>query len=328
MMKKLTALLLAAAMLLSLSACSLSFLNKYQTGSSDKDDSEGVPPSISQDDPAPDSEPEDPDDDVLVIAPEAPLPDPEKKDDDIADPPADNDAYEIRISHSDVTLKSEGETFRLSVWDSEGADPTVCTFTSDNPEIASVDEAGGQVTAVAPGTTNITVHAEFANASKDLKCIVRCSWKTGEDDASQPVSGEAADTPSLSSFFTTLQGEYEGLDSMMALDGELLDTYYPGLSSVPHVEEVLVQETMISIANVAVGLVRLSDDATMDDILAVTDALQSRIQVQADGGAFYPESCDTWKQGVVTSVSKYVGMFVCPDEAQNMADLFVAAYSN
>lgn len=328
MMKKLTALLLTAAMLLSLSACSLSFLNKYQTGSSDKDDSEGVPPSVNQDDPAPDSKPEDPKDDVLVIAPEAPLPDPEKKEDDIADPPADNDEYVIRISHSDVTLKSEGETFRLSVWDSEGADPKSCTFTSDNPEIASVDEAGGEVTAVAPGTANITVHAEFADVSKDLKCIVRCAWKA--EDGEEPAPGEppAADQPALSDFFSTLQGKYEGLGSMMVLDSDLLDTYYPGLSSVPHVEEVLVQETMMSTANVAVGLVKLSSDATADDILAVTNALQGRIDTQADGGAFYPESCETWKQGVITSASKAVGMFVYPNDAQAMADLFTAAYSN
>lgn len=341
-MKKLTALLLAAAMLLSLTACSLSFLNRDQAGSSSKDDSEGVPPSIGQDEPdaGPESDaaPDTPDleNGVTPDSPDALLPDPDKGDGDASDLPASDDEYVIRISHSDVTLKSEGETFRLSVWDSEGNQPSVCTFTSDHPEIAAVDETGGQVTAAAPGIAYITVHAEFPSAAEDLNCIVRCRWEAenteneenGEN--TQPVSGgaSASNQPSLNSFFSTLQGKFDSLDGLMALDGELLDTYYPGLRSVASVEEVLIQEPMISISNMAVGLVKLSDNATMDDIIAVTNALQSRINGQANGGAFYPQSCEIWGQGVTASVSHFVGMFVYPDEAQAMADLFVATYSS
>lgn len=334
-MKKLTALLLAAAMLLGLTACSLTFLDKNRGGSGGKDDSEGVPPSVGQDEPGAASEP-----DAAPGAsdleggatggPDAPLPDPDGG--EASSPSGNEDAYAIHISHSDVTLRSEGETFRLSVRDSEGNTPSACTFTSDDPEIAFVDETGGEVTAAAPGIANITVHAEFANASEDLTCIVRCRW-TAEDaengENAQPASGgaPASGKPSLSSFFSTLQGKYDSLDNLTALDGQLLDTYYPGLSSVASVEEVLVQEPMISISNMAVGLVKLSDNATMDDIIAVTNALQNRITAQADGGAFYPQSCEIWAQGVTASVSSYVGMFVYPDGAQSMADLFVATYS-
>lgn len=328
-MKKITALLLAAAMLLSLTACSLTFLNKnVNAGADPKDDRDS---GVMQDAGAP-AAPEVPsvEPDIPADAPAAPLPDPDKGSGDITDPPAKNDSYTIYISHTDVTLKSAGEKFRLSAWDSKGSEPSVCTFTSDNPEIASVDEAGGEVTAVAPGTANITIHTEFASASKDFKCIVRCSWKAEDGENAQPASGAVTGTnhPSPDSFFSTLQGKYEGLGHMMALDGELLDTYYPGLSSVPNVEALLVEETMISTANMAIGLVVLNDNATADDLAAVTKALQSRINVQADGGAFYPDSCETWKQGVITSVSNCVGMFVYPDEAQSMADLFTATYGN
>lgn len=331
-MKKLTALLLSAALLLTLTSCSLTFLNKsVNTGPDSKSDSPatGVEPSVPDTggtSPAPSVSPDDPAPSDGPDAPDTLLPDPDKGDAAISDPPANPDEYVIRISHEDVTLRSEGETFRLSVWDSKGSDPDTCTFTSDDPEIASVDEAGGEVTAVSTGTTNITAHATFGSETKDLTCIVRCSWKA--EDAG-PVSGEStANWPSLSSFFSTLQDKYEGLDSMMVLDSSLLDTYYPGLSSVPHVEEVLVQETMISVSNVAVALVRLSSDATMDDINAVQSALQGRIDTQADGGAFYPASCDTWRAGVIVSVSKYVGMFVHPEGAQGMEDLFVSTYAN
>lgn len=339
-MKKLSALLLTAAMLLGLTACSLSFLNKTPLAPDSDDDMEAVPPGVGQDEPdagpGPDAAP-DWESPVTPDSLDAPPSDPDKDEIAAAGLSSGSDAYAIRLSHSDVTLKSEGETFRLSVRDSAGNSPSSCTFTSDHPEIASVDETGGQVTAAAPGIANITVHAEFPSEAKDLTCIVRCRWEAenaedGENEANKeagesaqpaaPVSGQ----PSLSSFFSTLQGKYDSLDSLMVLDSQLLDTYYPGLSSVASVEEVLIQEPMISISNMAVGLVKLSDDATMDDIIAVTNALQGRITDQANGGAFYPQSCEIWGQGVTASVSNVVGMFVYPDGAQSMADLFVSTY--
>ena len=109
---------------------------------------------------------------------------------------------------------------------------------------------------------------------------------------------------------------------------ELLSNYYPGLDAIASVEEVYIQETMISISNVAVGLVKLSADASPDDVAAVQNILQARIDTQAGGGAWYPASCETWEQGVITSTSNVVGMFVYPDEAQTMADLFTETFSN
>ena len=84
----------------------------------------------------------------------------------------------------------------------------------------------------------------------------------------------------------------------------------------------------MTMANVAVGLVKLSGEATLDDVTAVTDVLNARITAQAEGGAWYPASCETWGQGVITSVSNYVGMFVYPEDAQDMADLFTDTFSN
>lgn len=115
---------------------------------------------------------------------------------------------------------------------------------------------------------------------------------------------------------------------MAVLDGELLENYYPGLSGIAAVEEILIQETAMSTANVAVGLVKLSDNATTQDILAVQSVLQSRITAQAEGGAFYPDSCETWENGVITSASNCVGMFVYPDGAHSMASLFTDTFSN
>lgn len=323
-MKKITALLLTMAMLLSLTACSISFLNRETT----VPDVKPEPPAVQPEEPSVSDGGED---DIGAVEPEIPadkpdtlLPDPEKDD---GKEPAAEETRTVMSSHKDVTLFSAGETFRLTVWDSNGKDPDTCTYTSADPSVAAVDEGGGEVTAVAPGTTTVTAHVTYGDETQDFDCIVRCSWK---EDA--PPAAEEADpgqtSVSLNDFFSTLQGSYEGLDSMMVLDGELLDTYYPGLSSIAAVEEVLVQETMMTMANMAVGLVKLSGDATSDDVVAVQNALQTRINTQADGGAWYPASCETWEQGIITSTSNVVGMFVYPENAQDMADLFAETFGS
>lgn len=319
-MKKIIVLLV---MLLTLSGCSLTFLNK--TDNTISDSKPDQPPVQSQEPEAPDS----------AVTPDAPdqkpdtlLPDPDK--DDAAGEPNEPEQpkeadEEISISHTDVTLRAKGETFTLSEKNVPGV--YACTFASEDPETASVDEMSGLVTAQAPGRTKITAHIECEKGQYDFQCIVRCAWKE-EDDPSVPASGTADTRPALSDFFTTLQGNYEGLDAMMVIDGELMDTYYPGLKDIAAVEEVLLQETMLTMSNVAVGLVKLKADATLEDVIAVQNVLQDRITAQAEGGAWYPMSCETWKEGIITSVSNCVGMFVYPEDAQGMADQFTTAFSS
>lgn len=324
-MKKAITLMLSLAVLLSLTACSLNFLNRYDGEADEPDGNGSTPPAVQPEEPSVPGE-----DDVAAVEPEipddtpdaTPLPDPEE---DEKEPDAPEDKTGITASHTDVTLFSEGETFTLSARDVPGI--YACTFTSADETVAAVDEKLGTVTAAAPGMTTVTMHLECESGQYDFDCIVRCSWK--EEEASTP--GETAPgqaSVSLNDFYSTLQSSYEGLDSMMVLDGELLDTYYPGLSSIAAVEEVLIQETRMTMANMAVGLVKLSDDAVFDDFVAVTEVLNARIAAQADGGAWYPASCETWGQGVTTSVTRYVGMFVYPESAQDMADLFTETFSN
>lgn len=321
-MKRLTALFLALLLLASLPACKKDDKGDAPEGGAPI---QGVEPSrptqppdgtdgaTGADAPAPDEPP-----DETPEGPSSGKPDEADKE--------ETPEAEISLSHSDVTLFSAGETFTLTGSGVEGV--YAATYTSADPAVAEVDGQTGVVTAVAPGITTVSVHIECGEGQFDLECIVRCRWT--EDAADPPAPGEApvSVTPSLADFFATLQGGYEGLGAMMTLDGELLENYYPGLLEIPTVEEVLIQETMISISNVAVGLVRLSDGASLDDVLAVQEILQARITAQADGGAWYPESCETWKQGVIASASHYVGMFVYPDSAQDMADLFTLTFGN
>ena len=338
-MKKLLALLLALTMLLSLAACGKKDDKENNNAAPEGQDQVQTP------DPQPDPEPD----------PEPLLPDPEKDEMEDGEEILEDSGEEIpeeagekegeadsapafRVSHEDVTLGHAGETFRLSVWDANGDAPDTCTYTSTYPEVASVDEAGGTVTAVAPGSTTVTVRAVYGDEQVEFQCIVRCRWTEEKNDAEKDEaaggteSGQpdspAASRPALTDFVATLQGSYEGLGALSPYEGELLENYYPGLSGIAAVEEILVQETMMSTANVAVGLVKLSDDATLEDVLAVQNIFHSRITTQAEGGAWYPASCETWEKGVITSVSNCVGMFVYPESAQELADQFTETFSN
>ena len=340
-MRKLLTILLATALVLNLGAC-----GGKDSPSGGTDDPNSIQTPAENPPAAPDTETEQEDrpssagkeptaPDQGAVKPEEPQPaepsEPEK-------PEESGEAEPVkRVSHEDVTLRYAGESFRLTVWDSNGRDPDACTYTSADPSVATVDETGGEVTAAAPGTTTVTAHVTFGDETLDFDCIVRCAWEekeenlpaAGGEEEPVPPPAEAADTlPSLTDFFATLQGSYEGLGAMMVIEGEVLDAYYPGLSSAAAVEEILIQETRMSMSNVAVGLVKFSDEATTDDILAVQAIFQARMTTQAEGGAWYPASCEAWEQGVTTSVSQYLGMFVYPDGAQSMADLFTETFSN
>lgn len=315
LMKKI--LPLAAAVILLLSGCSLTFLN--QTNQTNQDDKPEQPPVESQAPSIPDGGTPDPSGDPPDDPPAAEPVQPED-----GEPEKEDKA--ISLTHTDVTLRSKGETFTLNLENVPGI--YASTYTSADPEIASVDEMTGLVTAAAPGNTTITVHLESEAGVRDFQCIVRCSWEEAEPEGKdETLSQPSVSRPALSDFFAQLQGTYDGLGAMLAMDGELLENYYPGLNEIDSIEEILIQETMISTSNVAVGLVKLKEDASLEDVLAVQDVFQTRMTAQADGGAWYPESCETWKQGILTSVSNCVGMFVSPENAQDMADDFIAAFS-
>lgn len=74
----------------------------------------------------------------------------------------------------DTTLNAQGKTWK-AYKSSLDIDPALITWTSDNPEIATIEN--GIVTAVAPGNTK--VHAQYNGVT--YTCVIRCSFKAVED---------------------------------------------------------------------------------------------------------------------------------------------------
>ena len=84
----------------------------------------------------------------------------------------DNSKGNLSLSHNDVTIHSEtGEAFMLKVYGAE--DTATITYSSENADVASV-ENNGRVKAVSNGTTTIIVKVKTTDGKENsLYCVVR-----------------------------------------------------------------------------------------------------------------------------------------------------------
>lgn len=131
------------------------------------------------------------------------------------------------------------------------------------------------------------------------------------------AKGEAKNVD-LSAFYTKLESEYE-LSAMTDITGDLQTNYYPGLSDIKFKQSVMKMPMMSSVVSEYV-LVECENES---DTKAVADILQKRIDDQANGGAWYPDSMEAWKQAKVITNGKYVAMIAAGENQ----DKVVKAYN-
>lgn len=111
----------------------------------------------------------------------------------------------------------------------------------------------------------------------------------------------------LTAFYDTLATEYGWDDnSMMNIpdDPELLEMYYPGLGDLASTQLIAKAPMMSAVVNEFVFL----QCKTEEDAAKAAEILQTRIDTQAEGGAWYPESMEAWGKGVVDQQGTYVAM--------------------
>ncbi len=135
--------------------------------------------------------------------------------------------------------------------------------------------------------------------------------------------GGSAEAPAqenvdLTAFYESVVEENEWPD-LMALEGEALDSFYPGLSELSP-KQCLVYTAAIS---ASVGEIALAELGSEDDAQAAADIFQARIDYQVGddetpGGAWYPETIEGWRTtSRIERQGNYVCMAVgdCSDEA-------------
>ena len=105
---------------------------------------------------------------------------------------------------------------------------------------------------------------------------------------------------------------------MADVEGELLEGYYPGLSEIPAKQLVVKVPAMSSDVNEIV----LMQGETEEDAESAVAILQARIDAQAEGGAWYPESLEAWKAAKVLREGTYVALIASGAHQETLEEQF------
>jgi hypothetical protein len=128
----------------------------------------------------------------------------------------------------------------------------------------------------------------------------------------------------LTEFYSGLETEYGWGDGYMAdIEGELLENYYPGLSDISTVQLIAKAPMMSAVVSEVV----LLQCETEEDAAKAAAILQERIDYQVGdetnpGGAWYPESIESWKKAQVIQQGTYVALLASAEHQEEMAKAY------
>ena len=231
----------------------------------------------------------------------------------------------LSLDTSDFTLFFAGSSHTLKAVVTPAGQKV--TFASGNEAVATVDQ-NGKVTAVAPGTAKITVTAGDLTAT----CIVRCRWEESETPSNGGSSSSTPGTPStpetpadaqvdLSAFYTTVTSNYE-FGMLSLADATLAENVYPGLFDIA-TEQCLPYINMMTMNTSEIVLVEVTNSSDVDK---VKEILQSRIDAQVEGGAWYPSAIEAWQNNSrIVSNGNYI-MMVVSESCDSIVDDFNALF--
>ena len=129
----------------------------------------------------------------------------------------------------------------------------------------------------------------------------------------------------LQAFYKELQDSYEYWrdDYLVDIEGEMLESYYPGLADIETEQFVAKMPMMSSVVNEVVFL----QCKTEEDAAKAAAILQDRVDTQAEGGAWYPESMEAWGKGAVIQQGTYVAMIASAEHQNDVEERFNALFA-
>ena len=228
----------------------------------------------------------------------------------------------LSLNKSDFTLFKVGATWQLKA----KAEPAggEQSWSSSNEKVATVDE-NGLVTAVGGGSAVITVTDESTKLTASCTVRVRVEEQKPENGGSSSSGGSSSGSQSakvdLSAFYATLSAG-DDFPMMMQLTGDTLSNMYPGLSGISTKQQV-IYAAAISAVSCEIAMVEVSSS---DDVQAVKDAFQARVDSQLNGGVLYPSTLEAWQNAQIVTHGNYVGLFVSGEGMDNFASQFSALF--
>jgi hypothetical protein len=133
----------------------------------------------------------------------------------------------------------------------------------------------------------------------------------GSKNADAPETSGGAFTVDLARFYSDIMDAAQDGPMMMEVEGETLDSLYPGLSDL-ELKQCVVYTPAISAVATEFAFVEVADSA---DVEKVQQIFQTRIDAQVDGGAWYPATIESWQNdSEIVTVDNYVCLFVCAEK--------------
>ena len=134
---------------------------------------------------------------------------------------------------------------------------------------------------------------------------------------------ESANDVDLTGFYNALAEKYDWGDDMMDLDSDMLEMYYPGLGDIA-AKQFLAKAPVMSYAVNEYVFMQCENE---DDAARAAEILQTRIDTQAGGDAFYPETIDQWKAARVMTNGAYVALIASGEHQAEIKDAWSAQFN-
>lgn len=238
----------------------------------------------------------------------------------------------LALNKTELTMEAPDATYQLKA-DVTGTEEEVVWTSSDENVVVVFED--GTITAVAPGTATITATVGELSA----QCVITCDWATEEEPTTDEPAAEEPSTeepsteeqepstePSTSSvdlaaFYETVitSVSEENRPFMMELDAETAEMIYPGMGAIATNQKVLYMPGMSAVA-CEISMVECANAA---DVETVKTIFQTRINTQIEGGAWYPETIEGWKNNSKIVVKdNFVCLFVIPEGMMDAASEF------
>ena len=146
--------------------------------------------------------------------------------------------------------------------------------------------------------------------------LAACGGRQGDFDEKAPDLNQYYED-----FMSTLGAD--NTPAMMDLEGEFLETFYPGLSGFK-TKQLVVKAAAISSVPFEFALVELENEA---DAKAVADIFQARIDYQIENGAFYPMTLEGWEQAKIITQGNVVALIVAQGEQDRAVEEFNSLFA-
>lgn len=133
-----------------------------------------------------------------------------------------------------------------------------------------------------------------------------------------------ADPVDLTAFYNGLAEEYGWTDeTMMDLDAEMLELYYPGLWELAPKTCIAKVPLMSYAVNEYVFVACESEK----DAETAAGLLQARIDAQSGGDAWYPETVDQWKAANVITHGAYTALIASGEHQSDIEAAWNALFA-